>query len=312
MSNVEQVVIIGSGPAGNTAGLYAARAQLNPLVISSYESQLAVSHEVENFPGFEFTTGPDLNEKFEAHSKKFGCRYQYGIVSEVDFTCSPKKITVGSKVIEAHTVIIATGSSAKWLNLPSEQAFMGLGVSACVTCDIGFCPPEGEIVLVGGGNTAMEEAIQASNHVKHVHMVHRRDEFRGERILRDRVEKNEKITVHWDSVLDEVLGNESGVTGARIKNVKTGETTEFEVPMVFIAIGHKPNSAFLADSVELEHGYVSVKGGMSAYATQTSVEGVFAAGDIADHTYRQAITSAGTGCMAALDVERYLTEHDLI
>ncbi len=300
----EKVVIIGSGPAGLTAAIYAARAGLEPLMIEGMErgGQLMITTDVENYPGFpDGIMGPDLMEQMRKQAERFGTRMVSSNVTEVDFTQRPFTIRVGSDEYRADTVIISTGASARWLGVPGEEKLRGFGVSACATCD-GFFFRGKELVVVGGGDSAMEEALFLTKFATKVTIVHRRNEFRASTIMANRVLEHPKIEVVWDSVVDEILGD-SVVTGVRLTNVGTGETTDLPTDGVFVAIGHTPNTKVFTDQIDLDDaGYILVKPG----TTQTSVEGVFAAGDVADKVYRQAITAAGLGCQAALDAERLL------
>ena len=305
------LLILGSGPAGYTAAVYAARANLNPVMITGMQQggQLTTTTEVENWPGdADDLTGPALMERMQKHAEKFDTEIVFDHINQVDFSERPFKLKgdVGSYTCDA--LIICTGASAQYLGLPSEEAFMGKGVSACATCD-GFFYRNQKVAVVGGGNTAVEEALYLANIASEVHLVHRRDTFRSEKILADRLYKKVeegKIILHLDRTLDEVLGNDMGVTGIRLKDTKSDNTEELEVMGAFIAIGHKPNTDIFKGQLDMKDGYLTIQSGTSGNATQTSVEGVFAAGDVADHIYRQAITSAGAGCMAALDAERYL------
>jgi len=302
---VENVIIVGTGPAGLTAAVYAARANLDPLVVAGMQpgGQLTITNEVENFPGFpEGIDGPSLMQRMQEQADRFGSRTLYDEVSSADFSGRPLKlVTSGGETLEAATVIIATGASARYLGLESEQKLIGRGVSACATCDGAFFRNQ-DVAVVGGGDTAAEEAIFLSRLCSKVTMIHRRDELRASKVLASRVLENEKIDVCWDTVLDEVLDVEKNeVTGLRLKNVKSGDIGELPVTGVFIAIGHEPNTAPFRGQIEMnDQGYIV------ATHTRTSVEGVFAAGDVQDPSYRQAVTAAGTGCMAALEAERYL------
>ncbi|ATA24291.1 thioredoxin-disulfide reductase [Brenneria goodwinii] len=306
-----KLLILGSGPAGYTAAVYAARANLNPVLITGMEKggQLTTTTEVENWPGdAEDLTGPLLMERMHAHAEKFNTEIIFDYIQRVDLQTRPFRLFGDSDEYTCDALIIATGASARYLGLPSEEAFKGKGVSACATCD-GFFYRQQKVAVVGGGNTAVEEALYLSNIAAEVHLIHRRDSFRSEKILIDRLMdkvKNGNIILHTDRTLDEVLGDEMGVTGVRLRNTRTDATEELELAGVFIAIGHSPNTAVFGDQLELENGYIKVQSGIHGNATQTSIPGVFAAGDVMDHIYRQAITSAGTGCMAALDAERYL------
>ena len=304
-------LIIGSGPAGYTAGVYASRAMLSPILVQGIEpgGQLTTTTEVENWPGDTEVQGPDLMVRMEAHAKAMGCEIIGDIISSLDLDVRPFVAKGDSgTTYTADAVILATGARAKWLGLPSEEAFKGFGVSACATCD-GFFYRGQEIVVIGGGNTAVEEALFLTNFASKVTLIHRRDELRAEKILQDRLMKNPKIETLWFHTLDEVIGTDSpkGVEGVRVRHVETGEITEIPCKGVFIAIGHAPASELVKDKLELHNGgYVKVVPG----STRTSIPGVFAAGDLTDHVYRQAVTSAGMGCMAALDAERWLAEHE--
>ncbi len=305
-----KVLIIGSGPAGYTAGVYASRAMLSPILVQGIEpgGQLTTTTEVENWPGDTEVQGPDLMVRMEAHAKAMGTEIIGDIITALDTSKRPFVAKGDSgTTYTADAVILATGARAKWLGLPSEEAFKGFGVSACATCD-GFFYRGQEIVVVGGGNTAVEEALFLTNFASKVTLVHRRDELRAEKILQERLLKHPKIETLWFHQLDEVFGNDmpKGVEGVRVKNVKTGEITEIPCKGVFIAIGHAPATELVKDTLELHNGgYVKVEPG----STRTSVPGIFAAGDLTDHVYRQAVTSAGMGCMAALDAEKFLAEH---
>ncbi|WP_170758389.1 thioredoxin-disulfide reductase [Ruegeria lacuscaerulensis] len=306
-----KVLIIGSGPAGYTAGVYASRAMLEPILVQGIEpgGQLTTTTDVENYPGFTEVQGPDLMIKMQDHAKAMGCEVIGDIIGDLDISKRPFTAKGDSgTVYTADAVILATGARAKWLGLPSEEKFKGFGVSACATCD-GFFYRGQEIVVIGGGNTAVEEALFLTNFASKVTLIHRRDELRAEKILQDRLLKNEKIVPLWFHELEEVVGTEAplGVEGVRVKHVKTGEVTEIPCKGVFVAIGHAPANELVKDSLETHMGgYVVTKPG----STETSVPGVFAAGDLTDHIYRQAVTSAGMGCMAALDAERFLAEQD--
>ncbi|WP_170331436.1 thioredoxin-disulfide reductase [Ruegeria arenilitoris] len=306
-----KVLIIGSGPAGYTAGVYASRAMLEPVLVQGIEpgGQLTTTTDVENYPGFTEVQGPDLMIKMQEHATAMGCEVIGDIISDLDVSQRPftAKGDNGT-TYTADAVILATGARAKWLGLPSEDKFKGFGVSACATCD-GFFYRGQEIVVIGGGNTAVEEALFLTNFASKVTLIHRRDELRAEKILQDRLFKNEKIEPLWFHELDEVIGTDAplGVEGVRVKNVKTGEITEIPCKGVFVAIGHAPANELVKDTLETHMGgYVVTKPG----STETSVPGVFAAGDLTDHIYRQAVTSAGMGCMAALDAERFLAEQE--
>lgn len=306
-----RLLILGSGPAGYTAAVYAARANLNPVMITGMEQggQLMTTTEVDNWPGDNAgVQGPDLMARMQQHAERFETEIIFDYISEVDLSERPFKLKGDSAHYTADALIIATGASAMYLGLDSEEAFKGKGVSACATCD-GFFYKNQKVAVIGGGNTAVEEALYLSNIASEVYVVHRRDQFRSEKILSDQLREkaaNGNVTLVLDSVLDEVLGDDSGVTGIRVKNVKDDSTEEIDLMGVFIAIGHKPNTGIFEGQLDMEGGYLKVKSGTEGNATQTSVEGVYAAGDVMDHIYRQAITSAGTGCMAALDAERFL------
>jgi thioredoxin reductase (NADPH) len=304
-----KVLIVGSGPAGYTAGVYASRAMLEPILVQGMEpgGQLTTTTEVENWPGDTEVQGPDLIVRMEAHASAMGCEIIGDMINKLDLSKRPFIATGDSGTIyTADAVILATGARAKWLGLPSEEAFKGFGVSACATCD-GFFYRGQEIVVIGGGNTAVEEALFLTNFASKVTLIHRRDELRAEKILQDRLMKNDKIEPLWFHQLEEVVGsdNPKGVEAVRVRHVETGEITEIPCKGVFVAIGHSPASELVKDQLETHNGgYVQVEAG----STCTSIPGVFAAGDLTDHTYRQAITSAGMGCMAALDAERFLAE----
>ncbi|HCH0722481.1 thioredoxin-disulfide reductase [Vibrio parahaemolyticus] len=313
MSDVKhcKLLILGSGPAGYTAAVYAARANLNPALVTGMQQggQLTTTTEVENWPGdAEGLTGPALMERMKEHAERFETEIVFDHINEVELSQRPFRLKGDSGEYTCDALIISTGASAKYLGLESEEAFKGRGVSACATCD-GFFYRNQKVAVVGGGNTAVEEALYLSNIASEVHLIHRRDSFRAEKILinrlMDKVE-NGNIILHTDRTLDEVLGDDMGVTGVRIKDVNTGTTEDLEVMGAFIAIGHQPNTQIFEGQLEMKDGYIVVKSGLEGNATQTSIEGVFAAGDVMDHNYRQAITSAGTGCMAALDAERFL------
>ena len=307
-----KVLIIGSGPAGYTAAIYAARANLKPLMVRGIQpgGQLTITTDVENYPGFaDVIQGPWLMEQMEAQAKHVGTEMIDDTIISVDFSRRPfvAKGDSGDDYI-GDTVIICTGAQARWLGLPSEEKYQGFGVSACATCD-GFFYRGKEVLVIGGGNTAVEEAIYLTNHADKVTLIHRRDSLRSEKILQDRLFANPKIEVIWDSVLDEVLGEEDpfGVTGARLKNIKTGQTSEISAHGVFIAIGHAPATELFVDQLDMENGYLIT----AADSTATSVAGVYAAGDVQDDIYRQAVTAAGTGCMAALEAEKFVAENEL-
>lgn len=306
-----KLIILGSGPAGYTAAVYAARANLEPVLITGVEKggQLTTTTEVENWPGDpEGLTGPGLMDRMFQHAEKFNTEIISDHINKVDLKNRPFRLFGDEQEYTCDALIIATGASARYIGLPSEEAFKGRGVSACATCD-GFFYRNQKVAVVGGGNTAVEEALYLANIASEVHLIHRRDSFRSEKILIDRLMdkvKNGNIILHTDRTLDEVLGDDMGVTKVRLKDTKSDKTEELEVMGVFIAIGHSPNTAIFEDQLALDNGYIKVQSGTQGNATQTSIEGVFAAGDVMDHIYRQAITSAGTGCMAALDAERYL------
>jgi len=310
MSNHHPLIILGSGPAGYTAAIYAARANLNPVVITGMQQggQLTTTTEVENWPGgIADLQGPDLMVQMQQHAERFETQILFDHIHEVDVKNRPFTLK-GNETYTCDALIIATGASAQYLGLPSEEAFQGRGVSACATCD-GFFYRDQKVVVVGGGNTAVEEALYLSNIASEVTLVHRRDELRSEKILQDRLmekAENGNIKIRWHNTLEEVLGDDNGVTGVRLRNVQDGSTEDLETAGVFIAIGHKPNTDIFEGQLEMNGGYIVVESGLNGNATQTSVPGVFAAGDVSDHIYRQAVTSAGTGCMAALDAERYL------
>ena len=306
-----KLIILGSGPAGYAASIYAARAGLNPVIIAGAEpgGQLTTTTEVENWPGdSDDLQGPDLMERMKKHAEKFGVEIINDHISKVDLEQSPFLLS-GTDSYQADTLIIATGASAKYLGLPSEQEFLGRGVSACATCD-GFFYKGQEVAVIGGGNTAAEEALYLANICSKVHLVHRRDELRAEKILQDRIFKKADegvIEIHWDSELEEVLGDASGVTGIKLKN-KDNSMSSIDLHGVFIAIGHNPNTEIFDGQLDMNDGYIVIKSGLDGSVTQTSVPGVFAAGDVADKVYRQAITSAGFGCKAALDAEKFLSD----
>jgi len=310
-----KVLILGSGPAGYTAAIYAARANLNPLLITGMAQggQLMTTTEVDNWPAdVDGVQGPDLMQRFQAHAERFKTELVYDHINKVDFSKRPFTLTGDSGTYTCDSLIIATGASAKYLGLPSEQAFMGRGVSGCATCD-GFFYRDQVTCVVGGGNTAVEEALYLANIASKVYLVHRRDKFKAEPILIDKVMervKAGKIELKTFKVLDEVLGDASGVTGIRLKSTVDGSTEDLALKGCFIAIGHAPNTEIFQGQLEMENGYIVTRGGLKGFATQTSVPGIFAAGDVQDHVYRQAITSAGTGCMAALDAQRFLEQQE--
>jgi len=307
-----RLLILGSGPAGYTAAVYAARANLNPVLITGVEQggQLMTTTDVDNWPGDpEGVLGPALMERMQKHAERFETEILFDHIHTVDLKRRPFLLTGDQGEYTCDALIVATGASAKYLGLPSEEAFKGKGVSACATCD-GFFYRQQRVAVIGGGSTAVEEALYLANIAAHVTVVHRRDSFRAEKILADKLIARSKaggnVTIAWNHVLDEVLGDDQGVTGIRLRDVRDGSTQEIQLQGVFIAIGHKPNTDIFVDQLEMEEGYIVVNGGREGNATATSVPGVFAAGDVADRIYRQAITSAGSGCMAALDAERYL------
>ena len=306
-----RVLILGSGPAGYSAAVYAARANLKPMLITGMAQggQLMTTTDVDNWPAdVDGVQGPELMERFQKHAERFDTKIVFDHISEVDLGQRPFALKGDSGAYTCDALIIATGASAKYLGLPSEEAFMGRGVSGCATCD-GFFYRDQEVCVVGGGNTAVEEALYLSNIASKVHLVHRRDKFRAEPILIDKLMAKVaegKMQLHLWHTLDEVLGDASGVTGVRIKSTQTGATSEIKLTGCFIAIGHQPNTGIFKGQLEMKDGYIITKSGLSGMATMTSVAGVFAAGDVQDHVYRQAITSAGTGCMAALDAQRFL------
>lgn len=314
MSDVQhhRLIILGSGPAGYTAAVYAARANLNPVLITGMQQggQLTTTTDVDNWPGdVEGLQGPDLMVRMQSHAERFNTEIIFDHIEETDLSTRPFTLK-GTSTYTCDSLIIATGASAQYLGMESEEAFMGKGVSACATCD-GFFYRDQKVAVVGGGNTAVEEALYLSNICSEVTLIHRRDALRAEKILQDKLfekEKNGNINILWNNQLDEVLGNEQGVTGARVKSTVDGSTQEIEIAGIFIAIGHKPNTQIFEGQLDMKDGYLTIESGTQGNATQTSVQGVFAAGDVADHVYRQAITSAGSGCMAALDAERFLDD----
>ena len=308
MAQNERLVIIGSGPAGYTAALYAARANLNPLLVEGLQpgGQLTITSEVENFPGFpEAILGPQLMELMKKQAERFGTRFEAGEITRVDLSKRPFQLWLDDRLIRAQAVIIATGASAKWLGIDSEKQYQGRGVSACATCD-GFFFRGVEVAVVGGGDTAMEEATFLTKFATKVHVLHRRDELRASKIMQERAHKNPKIQVHLSTVIDEILGDGKAVTGIRLKSTKDGSSRELPLKGVFMGIGHEPNTKLFRGQLEMNDvGYLAVK----TPTTATSVKGVFAAGDVADPSYRQAVTAAGSGCQAAIDAERFLGEH---
>jgi len=309
-----RLLILGSGPAGYTAAVYAARANLKPVMVTGIQpgGQLTTTTEVDNWPGdHEGVQGPELMQRMQQHAERFETEILFDHINRTDLSKKPFTLYGDSATYTCDALIIATGASARYLGLDSEEAFKGKGVSACATCD-GFFYRNQKVAVIGGGNTAVEEALYLANIAKEVVVVHRRESFRGEKILQDRLMEraaNGNVTLELNYVLDEVLGDAMGVTGMRIKHVNSGETKEIDLQGVFIAIGHTPNTGIFEGQLELQDGYISIRSGTNGNATATSVEGVFAAGDVTDHVYRQAITSAGFGCMAALDAEKYLDEN---
>jgi len=308
-----KLLILGSGPAGYTAAVYAARANLKPVVITGMQmgGQLTTTTEVDNWPGdVAGVQGPELMQRMQQHAERFETEVVFDHINNVDLSQKPYRLTGDQGVYTCDALIICTGASAMYLGLDSEEAFKGKGVSACATCD-GFFYKNKEVCVIGGGNTAVEEALYLSNIASKVHVIHRRDSFRSEKILADKLidkAENGNVEIHWFSELDEVLGDDMGVTGVRIKNNQSGDTKEIDLAGVFVAIGHKPNTEIFEGQLEMHNGYIKVQSGLEGNATLNSKEGVYAAGDVMDHVYRQAITSAGTGCMAALDAERYLDD----
>ena len=317
MSNLRhsKLLILGSGPAGYTAELYAARANLAPVLITGIEQggQLTTTTDVDNWPGdVEGLQGPELMDRMQKHVERFDTELIFDHIHTAELTERPFKLSGDSGIYTCDALIIATGASAQYLGIPSEEAFQGKGVSACATCD-GFFYRGADVAVIGGGNTAVEEALYLSNIANSVTVVHRRDKFRSEKILSDRLiekEKNGNIKIEWNHTLDEVLGDDSGVTGIRIRSTQDDNTKALDLKGVFIAIGHKPNTQIFDGQLYMNNGYIKIKSGIEGQATSTSIKGVFAAGDVADHIYRQAITSAGSGCMAALDAEAYLDEQE--
>jgi thioredoxin reductase (NADPH) len=306
-----RLLILGSGPAGYTAAIYAARANLDPVLITGMEQggQLTTTTEVDNWPrDHAGVQGPELMDRLLKHAERFNTEIIFDHIHTTELTEKPFKLIGDQATYTCDALIIATGASAQYLGLESEENFKGRGVSACATCD-GFFYRNQKVAVIGGGSTAVEEALYLSNIAAEVTIVHRRDAFRSEKILADQVKQKAEsgnITIEWDHVLEEVLGDDTGVTGMRIKNVKNNSTKDIDLQGIFIAIGHKPNTDIFAGQLDMQHGYLTVTGGIEGNATQTSIEGIFAAGDVMDHVYKQAVTSAGTGCMAALDAERYL------
>jgi len=315
MSEVQhhRLIILGSGPAGYTAAVYAARANLNPVVITGMQAggQLTTTTEVDNWPGdVEGVQGPELMQRMQAHAERFNTQVIFDHINTAELQDRPFRLKGDMGEYTCDALIIATGASAQYLGLPSEEAFMGKGVSACATCD-GFFYRGQKVAVIGGGNTAVEEALYLSNIAAEVTLIHRRDSLRSEKILQDKILEraaNGNINILWNHQLDEVLGDETGVTGIRVRSTTDDSTRELELQGVFVAIGHKPNTELFADQLEMNDGYLKIRSGLEGNATQTSIKGVFAAGDVCDHIYRQAITSAGFGCMAALDAERFLDD----
>ncbi|HUX23247.1 MAG TPA: thioredoxin-disulfide reductase [Burkholderiales bacterium] len=313
MNKHSRLLILGSGPAGYTAAVYAARANLKPVLLTGLApgGQLMTTTEVDNWPAdFAGVQGPELMERFQKHAERFNTEIVFDQIQSVDLRQKPITLTGDSATYTCDALIIATGASARYLGMESETKFMGKGVSACATCD-GFFYKNQDVAVVGGGNTAVEEALYLANIARHVTLIHRRDKFRAEKIMIDKLlakAKGGNVSIKWNSVLDEVLGDKSGVTGIRIKDVKSGSTEELKLPGLFIAIGHSPNTQIFEGQLEMKGGYIRTHGGNDGNATATSVPGVFAAGDVQDHVYRQAVTSAGSGCMAALDAEKYLDD----
>ena len=310
-----KLLILGSGPAGYSAAVYAARANLSPVMVTGMEmgGQLTTTTDVDNWPGDnDGVQGPALMERMKAHAERFGTEIIFDHIHTTDLSERPFKLSGDSNEYTCDALIIATGASAMYLGMESEEAFKGKGVSACATCD-GFFYRGQNVAVIGGGNTAVEEALYLANIADHVTIVHRRDQFRSEKILADRLKEraeNGNVTIEWDNTLDEVLGDDTGVTGIRIKNTKDDSTKDIDLSGVFIAIGHKPNTSIFENQLEMSNGYLTVNAGIQGNATATSVPGVFAAGDVADQVYKQAVTSAGAGCMAALDAEKYLDEQE--
>lgn len=312
MSFHHRLIILGSGPAGYSAAVYAARANLKPVVITGIQQggQLTTTTDVDNWPGGEEgLQGPNLMVQMQEHAERFDTQIVYDHIEKVDLSSRPFQLE-GSEQYSCDALIIATGASAMYLGLPSEEAFSGRGVSACATCD-GFFYRNKTVAVIGGGNTAVEEALYLSNIASEVHLIHRRDSLRSEKILQDKIMErnaNGNIRIHWNHTLDEVLGDDAGVTGVRIRSTLDDSTKNINLEGVFIAIGHKPNTDIFAEQLNMKNGYITIQSGLTGNATATSVEGVFAAGDVSDQIYRQAITSAGAGCMAALDAEKFLDE----
>ena len=306
-----RLVVLGSGPAGCTAALYASRANLKPALIAGVEvgGQLTTTTDVDNWPGdHDGLQGPDLMDRMRAHVEKFGAEFIHDHIAHADLGCRPMRLQGDHGVYACDALVVATGASAKYLGLPSEEAYKGRGVSACATCD-GFFFRDQDVAVIGGGNTAVEEALYLSNIARRVYVVHRRDALRAEKMLQDRLfarTEAGKVEMVWDHTLAEVLGDDAGVTGAKLRGTKNGSARELAVTGIFIAIGHTPNTSLFEGQLAMKDGYIQIASGTAGNATATSVAGVFAAGDVADHVYRQAVTSAGFGCMAALDAEKYL------
>ncbi|MDD3519427.1 MAG: thioredoxin-disulfide reductase [Chromatiales bacterium] len=309
-----RLLILGSGPAGYTAAVYAARANLSPVLVTGLEQggQLMTTTEVDNWPAdVDGVQGPELMDRMRRHAERFNTEIIFDHIHTAKLTERPFTLVGDAGTYTCDALIICTGASAMYLGLPSEETFRGKGVSACATCD-GFFYRDQRVAVVGGGNTAVEEALYLSNICSHVTLIHRRDKLRSEKILQDHLferEKQGKVTIEWNHVVDEIVGDDSGVTGVRLRHAQDGTEKKIDVMGVFIAIGHRPNTSLFEGQLELENGYIKVQSGNGGNATQTSIPGVFAAGDVMDHVYRQAITSAGTGCMAALDAERFLEDH---
>lgn len=310
-----RLIILGSGPAGYTAAVYAARANLNPVIITGMQAggQLTTTTDVDNWPGdVDGVQGPELMQRMQAHAERFNTQVIFDHINEADLQNRPFRLKGDMGEYTCDALIIATGASAQYLGLESEEAFMGKGVSACATCD-GFFYRGQKVAVIGGGNTAVEEALYLSNIAAEVTLIHRRDNLRSEKILQDKImerAENGNINILWNHQLDEVLGDDSGVTGVRVRSTRDDSTQELELQGVFVAIGHKPNTELFTGQLDMQDGYLKIRSGLDGNATQTSIEGVFAAGDVCDHNYRQAITSAGFGCMAALDAEKYLDNID--
>lgn len=310
MSKIQhhRLIILGSGPAGYTAAIYAARANLEPVIITGMEpgGQLTTTTDVDNWPGdIKGLQGPALMERMRKHAERFNCQVIFDHINHANLQQQPFLLKGDAKAYSCDSLIIATGASARYLGLPSEEAYKGKGVSACATCD-GFFFQHQEVAVIGGGDTAVEEAIYLANIANHVTLVHRRDNLRAEKIMQDQLFSKKNITVEWNHVLDEVLGDDNGVTGMRLKNVQTYKTKQIDLQGIFIAIGHDPNTKIFKDQLAMKNSYIIIKSGLQGNVTATSIPGVFAAGDVCDQVYRQAVTSAGFGCMAALDAEKYL------